>query len=54
MNPFGPVHIIFTVTGMSIAELNSTMHVRETFDPTGLMGLGLLCVVSTEVGAGTA
>lgn len=53
MIPFGPVHTMFTVTGISTTGLNSTSQVKVTSDPTGRMGFGLLLVTSTEDGAGT-
>ena len=54
LNPAGPVHTVFTVTGTSTAGLNSTVQVRVTGDPTGRIGLGRSLVTLTEVGAGTA
>lgn len=38
----GPLHTVFTVTGISTAGLNSTVQVRVTADPIGRMGLGIL------------
>ena len=35
----GPANIVFTVTETSTDELNTTVQVRVTVDPTGLMGL---------------
>ena len=54
MNPSGVANTVFTVTGTSTAELNSTAQVRATSDPKGGMGLGMLLDNDTEVGAGTA
>ena len=48
VNPSGPVHTVFTVTGTSTAGLNSTVHVKVTSDPTGRMGLVLLLVTITD------
>ena len=48
--PAGPVHTVFTITGTSIAELNSTVQVRLWEDPTNAVP-GY--VTLTEVGVGT-
>ena len=53
INPAGPVHTVFTVTGRSTAGLKSTVQVRVTVDPTGRIGLTGTLVIFTEVGAGT-
>ena len=57
LNPAGPVHTVFTVTGTSTAGLNSmcTVQFRVTSDPTGCTGLGGTVLLDnvTEVGAGT-
>ena len=55
INPSGPVHFVVTVTGISdTSELNSTVQVIVTVDPTGRMIPGLEVDKITEVGAGTA
>ena len=53
INPAGPVHSVFIVTGTSTAGLSSscTVQDRVTGDPTGRMGLGTLLDRITEVGA---
>ena len=48
INPAGPVHIVFTVTGTSTDGLNSTVQVRVTSDPTGRTGLVLSLVTFIE------
>ena len=53
LNPAGPVHTVFTVTGTSTAGLNSTVQVRVTLDPIGKTGLSEFVVIVTELGAGT-
>ena len=54
INPAGPVHTVFTVTGTSTAGLNSTVHVRVTLGNTkGCMGLTGSLVIVTEFGGGT-
>ena len=53
LNPAGPVHTMFTVTGTSTAGLNSTVQVRVTLDPIGKTGLSEFVVIVTELGAGT-
>ena len=53
LNPAGPDHTVFTVTGTSTAALNSTLQVRVMSDPTGRMGLTELLATVTNVGAGT-
>ena len=47
INPAGPVHIVFTVSGTSTARLNITMQVRVTADPTTMVPL---LMVAVEVG----
>ena len=51
INLAGPVHTVFTVTGISTAELNLTVQVRLGEDPanTGTME----GVTVTVIGAGT-
>ena len=44
INPAGPVHTVFTVTGTSTAGLNITVQVRVTADPTAMV----LLVIVTE------
>ena len=54
--PSGPVHTVFTVTGTSTDESNTTVQVRVTVAiPTGLTANGLdwSLVTVTELGAGT-
>ena len=52
--PSGPLHIMFTVTGTSIALLNSTVQVRVTLAvPIGRMGLVGTLVMLMDTGAGT-
>ena len=53
LNPAGPVHTVFTVTGISTAGLNLTVQVRVILDPIGQIGLGMLLITVTEDGAGT-
>ena len=53
LNPAGPVHTMFTVTGTSTAGLNSTVQVRVTVDPIGRMGISGILVIVTEFGDGT-
>ena len=55
VNPFGPVHTVFKITGTSTAGPNSTctMQVRLTADPMGRTGLGGADLHLTDVGAGT-
>ena len=48
--PSGPVHSVFTVTGTSTAELNSTVQVRVTLEPA-ITPSGAMII--TPVGAGT-
>ena len=47
LNPAGPVHTVFTVTGTSTAGLNTTVQVRVTADP---MTMVLLLMVTFGVG----
>ena len=47
INPAGPVHTVFTVTGTSTAGSNSTVQVRVTLDPTAMV---LLLMVTVGVG----
>ena len=49
---FGPLHIEVTFTGISTAELNSTVQVRMGEDPAIMGFVG--GVIVTVVGAGTA
>ena len=53
VTPFGPVHTVFTVTGTSTVELNSTVQVRVTSDPTGRIGLTRSLEMATTIGLGT-
>ena len=54
LNPSGPLHIIFTVTGTSIASLNSIVQIKVTLAvPIGRMGLAGMLVILTDTGAGT-
>ena len=53
INPSGPVHNVFTVTEIFSTGLNSTIQVRLTVDPIGLMGLAGSLVMFTEVGGVT-
>ena len=53
LNPAGPVHTVFTATGASTDELNSTVQVRVTSDPIGQVGLTGSLVIVTEFEAGT-
>ena len=56
VNPFGPVHAVFTVTGTLIAPelfLNSTVQVRVTVAPIGRTGVSGKLVTLTDSGAGT-
>ena len=53
INPSGPVHSVFTVTGTSTALLNSTVQVRITLVPIGQIGLTGLLLTFTEIGTGT-
>ena len=39
INPAGPVHTVFTVTGTSTAELKTTVQVGVTADPTVMVPL---------------
>jgi hypothetical protein len=54
MNPSFVINAVFTDTGTSTTELNSTAQVRVTSDPKGGIGLEMLLDSNTEVGAGTA
>ena len=47
INPSGPVHTVFTVTETFTAELNTTVQVRVTVDPTAIV---LLLMVTVGVG----
>ena len=49
--PAGPVHSVFTVTGTSTDESNTTVHVRMTELPGGMTPVGLLVIL--RVGEGT-
>ena len=53
INPSGPVHTVFTVTGTFTEGLNSTVQVRVTLDPIGRIGLTGSLVRTTEFGFGT-
>ena len=50
INPAGPVHTVFTVTGTSTDGLNSTVQVRMTELPTVMMPDGLLVILTVGVG----
>ena len=50
--PAGPVHTVFTVTGTSTDELNSTVQVRATSVPAVMIPGGLLVILTFE-GVGT-
>lgn len=52
-NSAGPVHAVFTVTGISTNGLNSTVQVRVTADPIGRTGLEMLLDITRD-GGGTA
>ena len=56
VNPSGPVHTVFKVTGTSTTGLDSmcTIQVRETAYPIGRTGLRVLLVSVTSEGVGTA
>ena len=49
----GPVHTMFTFTGISTAGLSSTVQVRVTVVPMGRMGLVGLGMIVTDDGIGT-
>ena len=51
INPSGPVHTVWTVTGTSTTGSMSTVHVRVTADPAMIMKVVLL--VTMTVGVGT-
>ena len=54
LNPSGPLHIMFIVTGTSIASLNSIVQVKVTLAvPIGRMGLAGILVILTDTGTGT-
>ena len=54
LNPAGPLHTVFTVTGTSIASLNSMVQIKVTLAvPIGRMGLVGTLVMLTDMGAGT-
>ena len=52
INPAGPVHTVFTVTGISTDGLNSTVQVRVTEPPTTMVPAWLLVILTA--GDGTA
>lgn len=52
--PSGPVHVVLTVTGRSIAGCSTTVQVSVRSESTGRMGLDLLLVTTTVDGAWTA
>ena len=54
INPAGPAHTVFTVTGTSTTGLNSTVQVRVTLDPIGIMGVSELVFKVTDFGGETA
>ena len=45
IKPFGPVHIVFTVTGISTAGSKSTVQVKFTSDPAVIVPVWLLMIV---------
>ena len=47
INPAGPAHTVFTVTGTSTAGLNSTVKFSITVDPTDWIRLDSLLVIIT-------
>ena len=51
VTPAGPVHTVFTATGTSTDESNTTVQVRVTELPEGMAPVGLL--VMLRVGVGT-
>jgi hypothetical protein len=53
LNLAGPVNFVFTVTGISTNELNSTVQVRLTLVPIGQMGLIGELVTPRRAGRGT-
>ena len=55
LNPAGPVHTVFTVTGTSTAELNSTVQikVRTLLYRSDKSWLAGSLVTLTEIGSGT-
>ena len=54
VNPFGPVHTVFTVTGVSTTRLSSTMQVKVTLAvPIGRMGLAGMLIMLADTGTGT-
>jgi hypothetical protein len=54
LNPSGPLHIAFTVTGTSTASLNSIVQVKVTLAvPIGRIGLAGTLVMLTDIGAET-
>ena len=54
INPAGPLHTVVTITGTSIASLNSTVQVKVTLTVSiGRMGLVGTLVMLTDMGAGT-
>ena len=55
LNPAGPVHNVFTVTGTSTAELNSTVQikVRTSLYRSDKSWLAGSLVTLTEIGSGT-
>lgn len=54
INPAGPVHTVFTVTGISTAGLKYTVHIRVIEEPIGRIGLRTLLDTITKMGDGTA
>ena len=50
--PDGPLHTVFTVTGMSTASLNSVVQVRVRKEPVTIVPSGEAVTV-TAVGGGT-
>ena len=50
INPAGPVHTVFTVTGTSTDGLNSTVQVRVTELPAVMTPDGLLVMLTVGVG----
>ena len=53
MTPTGPVHTMFTVTGISTAGLSSTMQIRLISELIGRMGFDVQFDIILTDGAGT-
>ena len=46
MNPAGPVHTVFTITGISTNRLNSTVHISIMLDPTDWVALLVIITIA--------